>query len=138
MLTQKLITQDEKIFLTHQEFTKSVYDLDNHLQNVILRISNPKYANQLHWIMYDNIIKCIIYRLYLKFHPSADENSMDIESKEKENIERELPLLEANITSYINSNQTKLGGRTKKTIKNKLKKRKTKKMKINKKNKRRH
>jgi hypothetical protein len=136
LLRQKLITQDEKIFLTHQEFTKSVYDLDNHLKNVILRISNPEYANQLHWIIYDKLITCIIYRLYLKFHPSAHENSMDIESKEKENIEHELSLLEANITPYIN--QPKSGGRTKKTIKNKLKKRKTKKMKINKKNKRRH
>jgi hypothetical protein len=140
LLTQKLITQDEKIFLTHQEFTKSVYDLDNHLQNVILRISNPKYANQLQWIMYDNIIKCIIYRLYLKLYPSdsktGDENSLDNANEKKEDIQRKLQALEEKVRTYKKLHSS--GGRTKKTIKNKLKKRKTKKMKINKKNKRRH
>jgi len=146
LLKQNLIFQNEMDFLKSEKFTKFVYNSNIHLDNLSLRLENLNKLNIKEayddddWIMYDNIIKCIIYRLYLKLYPSdsktGDENSMDIANPEKENIERELQALEEKVRTYIKLR--KLGGRTKKTIKNKLKKRKTKKMKINKKNKRRH
>jgi hypothetical protein len=154
LLTQKLISKYEIDFLTREKFTTFVYNPNVHVANFRLRLENLKKleVKEVHdddWIMYDNIIKCIIYRLYLKLYPSDsktgdqyknnDENSMDIanpEKEKKEDIQRKLQKLEEIVLTYTKLH--KLGGRTKKTIKNKLKKRKTKKMKINKKNKRRH
>lgn len=152
LLLKGLIFENEIDFLTREKFTTFVYNPNVHVANFRLRLENLKNMEQVHdddWIMYDNIIKCIIYRLYLKLYPSDsktgdqykynDENSMDIanpEKEKKEDIQRKLQLLEEKVRTY--KKVRSLGGRTKKTIKNKLKKRKTKKMKINKKNKRRH
>uniref|UniRef100_A0A6C0ETT2 Uncharacterized protein n=1 Tax=viral metagenome TaxID=1070528 RepID=A0A6C0ETT2_9ZZZZ len=103
------------------------------------------------WKTYNEIIDLVMTRLYLHLkvidnekdnnnnNNNKDENSMDVTHDEIFNDEiMNLNNRTAKLKQHMESLKKKFGGTNKKTIKNKLKKRKTKKMKINKKNKRRH
>ena len=123
LFSKNLILVNEMNFLKSEKFIKYIYEPNFHITKFSLLLKNFEELNfkekdDPDWKTYDNIIKCVIYRLYLAMKPTTErenDDSMEITDENQYNAETELTKLVRDVRDHIEGKPK--GGRSKKTIK---------------------